>query len=130
MFTLEQIDHVHNRLGNAETLAQYLEALKNIGVDHYDTFITDGHSEYFGQGGHKVVSSPVHEKLSIAPTGDRESLLKHLDLHSQGKTTYLEMSKGLADSGIEKWTFDTNKMTIAYYGREENEILVEAINGT
>jgi uncharacterized protein YbcV (DUF1398 family) len=130
MFTLEQINHIHNRLGNAETLAQYLEALKNIGVDRYDSYITDGHSEYFGQGGHKVVSPPVHEKFSVAQTSDRESFRKHLDLHSQGKTTYLEMSKGLADSGIEKWTFDTNKMTIAYYDREDNEILVEAINGT
>ena len=130
MFTLEQINHIHDRLGNAEALAQYLEALKNIGVDRYDSYITDGHSEYFGPGGHKVVSPPVHEKLSVAQTSDRESFQKHLDLHSQGKTTYLEMSKGLADSGIEKWTFDTNKMTIAYYDREGNEILVEAINGT
>lgn len=104
-----------------------VEALKNIGVDQYDSLITDGHSEYFGRGSHTVVSPPVHEKLSIAETSNRESFLKHLDLHNQGKTNYLEMSKGLADSGIEKWTFDTNKMTIAYYDQNRNEILVEAI---
>jgi uncharacterized protein YbcV (DUF1398 family) len=127
MFTLEQINDIHDRLGNAETLFQYLEALKNIGVDKYDSFITDGHSEYFGSGGHKVVSPPVHEKLSIAETSDRESFLQHLDLHNQGKTNYLEMSKGLADSGIEKWAFDTNKMTIAYYDQNGDEILVETI---
>ena len=68
MFTLEQINDVHDRLGNAETLSQYLKALKNIGVDYYDSFITDGHSEYFGKGGHKVISPPVHEKLPIAET--------------------------------------------------------------
>ena len=127
MFTLEQINDIHDRLGNAETLSQYLEALKNIGVDQYDSFIADGHSESFGRGGHKVVFPPVHEKLSISETSDRESFLKHLNLHNQGKTNYLEMSKGLADSGIEKWTFDTNKMTIAYYLKSGNEILVEAI---
>ena len=127
MFTLKKINDIHDRLGNAETLSQYLEALKYIGVDKYDSFITDGRSEYFGKGGHKVVSPPVHEKLSIAETSNRESFLKHLDLHNQGKTNYLEMSKGLADSGIEKWTFDTNKMTIAYYDKDGNEILVEAI---
>jgi uncharacterized protein YbcV (DUF1398 family) len=127
MFTLEQINDIHDRLGNAETLFQYLEALKNIGVDKYDSFITDGHSEYFGSGGHKVVSPPVHEKLSIAETSDRESFLQHLDLHNQGKTNYLEMSKGLADSGIEKWAFDTNKMTIAYYDQNGDEIPVETI---
>jgi len=127
MFTLEQINDIHDRLGNAEALPQYLEALKNIGIDKYDSFITDGHSEYFGKGGHKVVSPPVHEKLSIAETSNRESFLKHLDLHNQGKTSYLELSKGLADSGIEKWTFDTNKMTITYYDKDGNEILVESI---
>ena len=127
MFTLEQINKIHDSLGNAETLPQYLEALKNIGVDYYDSFITDGHSEYFGKGGDKVISAPVHKKLSIAETSNRESFLKHLELHNQGKTNYLEMSKGLADSGIEKWTFDTNKMTIAYYDKDGNEILFEAI---
>jgi uncharacterized protein YbcV (DUF1398 family) len=127
MFTLEQINDIHDRLSKAETLSQYLEALKSIGVDKCESFITDGHSEYFGKGGHKVVSPPAHEKLSIAETRNRESFLEHLNLHSQGKTTYLEMSKGLADSGIEKWTFDTNKMRITYYDRDGNEILVEAI---
>jgi uncharacterized protein YbcV (DUF1398 family) len=127
MFTLDQINDIHNHLGHAETLPQYLEALKNIGVDYYDSFITDGHSEYFGKGSHKVISAPVHEKLFIAKTSNRESFLTHLDLHKQGKTNYLEMSKGLADSGIEKWTFDTNKMTIAYYDKGGNEILVEVI---
>ena len=38
------------------------------------------------------------------------------------------MSKGLADSGIEKWTFDTNKMTITYYDKGGNEILVPQSN--
>jgi uncharacterized protein YbcV (DUF1398 family) len=37
------------------------------------------------------------------------------------------MSRGLALSGIEKWTFDTNKKTIAYYDKGGNEILVERI---
>ena len=127
MFTLEQINDVHDHLGNAETLSQYLKALKNIGVNKYESFITDGHSEYFGKGGHKVISPPVHKKLSIAETSNRESFLKHLDLHNQSKTNYMEMSQGLADSGIEKWTFDTNKMTITYYDKDGNEILVEAI---
>jgi uncharacterized protein YbcV (DUF1398 family) len=76
--------------------------LKNIGVAKYDSFVTDGHSEYIGRGGRKVVFPPVHEKLSVTETSNRESFLKHLGLHNQGKTNYLEMSKGLADSGIEK----------------------------
>jgi hypothetical protein len=54
MFTLELINR--NQLGKAATLPQYLWALKAIGVDKRDSFITDGHSEYFGKEGHKVTS--------------------------------------------------------------------------
>jgi uncharacterized protein YbcV (DUF1398 family) len=37
------------------------------------------------------------------------------------------MSRGLANSGIEKWTFDTNKMTMTYYDRADNVMLLEEI---
>ena len=127
MFTLDQINDIHKRLGKQATLPQYLRALKAIGIDKYDSFVTDGHSEYYGNDNHKIVSPPVHEKLTIAKTSNREGLLKHLNLHNQGKTNYVEMSKGLCDSGIEKWTFDTSKMTIAYYDKEGKRMLVETI---
>ena len=127
MFTLDQINDIHNRLGKQSTLPQYLQALNAIGVTRYDSFVLDGHSEYYGTDNQKVVSPPVHEKFTIAKTSNREGLLRHLNLHNQGKTDYLEMSKGLADSGIEKWTFDTRKMTISYYDKDGHRILVEAI---
>jgi len=127
MFTLEQIDRIHDQLGKQATLRQYLRALKAIGVDKCDSFITDGHSEYFGKEGHKAISSSAHEELKIAEISNREDFLKHLDLHSQRKTSYLEMSRGLADSGIEKWTFDTNKMTMTYYDKGGNVMLLEEI---
>ena len=37
------------------------------------------------------------------------------------------MSKGLAESGVEKWSFDTSALTIAYYDKAGNELLVEAV---
>jgi uncharacterized protein YbcV (DUF1398 family) len=127
MFTIEQINDLHDRLGSAETLADYLRSLNAIGVERFDSFITDGHSEHVGKSGHKVVTAPAHETLTIANTSSREGLLEHLSLHSQGKTSYFEMSKGLADSGVEKWTFDTNKMTVAYYDKAGHEMLVEEV---
>ena len=127
MFTLDQINDIHENFGKQATLRQYLLALRDIGVFRCDSFITDGHSEYYGKGNRKVVSLPAHEKYSIARTSSREGLLKHLDLHNQGETNYLEMSKGLADSGIVKWTFDTNEMTLTYYGVDGIEMLVEEV---
>ncbi len=127
MFTLKQIDDIHDSLGNAETLLQYVQALSAIGVQKYDSYLTDGHSEYVGERGYTLSSPPVHDKLSIADTTDRENFLKHLKLHEQGKTSYIEMSQGLAQSGIEKWTVDTRKMTMIFYDKAGSEMLVEAI---
>lgn len=127
MFTIEQINDLHHRLGNAETLLEYVRALNAIGVEKYDSYLTDGHSEYFGKDGHKVISPAANEVLAIAETSDKEGFLKHLELHVQGKTSYLEMSKGLAESGIEKWTVDTSNPTMTFYDKAGNELLVERI---
>ena len=127
MFTIEQINDLHARLGEAETLFEYVRSLNAIGVEKYDSYLTDGHSEYFGKRGHKVISPPAHDKLSIAEKSNRENFLKHLKLHEQGKTTYIEMSKGLAESGIEKWTVDTGKLTMIFYDKAGSEMLVENI---
>jgi uncharacterized protein YbcV (DUF1398 family) len=127
MFTIEQINDLHARLGSAKTLPEYVRALKVLGIERYDSYLTDGHSEYFGQSDHKVVSPPVHEVFAVAEIGQRETFLDHLRRHEQRKTTYLEMSLGLARSGIEKWTVDTGRMTMTFYDKAGREMLVEQI---
>jgi uncharacterized protein YbcV (DUF1398 family) len=128
MFTLEQIDDLHARLGGAKTFPEYVRALKAIGVERADSYLADGHSEYIGQGGHRVVSPPVHEMLPVAETGQRETFLEHLSRHERRETTYLEMSSGMAQSGIEKWTIDTARMTMTFYDKAGKEMLVEQIS--
>ena len=128
MFTIEQIDELHAKLGSAKTLSDYARALRALGVERYDSYLADGHSEYFGQGGHWVVSPPVHETLLVSETSQRETFLEHLRRHEQRQTNYLEMSRGLAQSGIEKWTVDTGRMTMTFYDRAGSEMLVEQIS--
>jgi hypothetical protein len=74
MFTIEQINDLHDRLGSAETLVEYVRGLNAIGVEKYDSYLTDGHSEYFGMHGHKVIAPPAHDKLPIAEKSNREKL--------------------------------------------------------
>ncbi|GLV54370.1 hypothetical protein KDH_12180 [Dictyobacter sp. S3.2.2.5] len=128
MFTLEQLNEIHDRLGTMESFSQYVRALRAVGVEKYDSYVTDGHSEFFGKNGHKVVSPAVHDILPIHEVSDSNKAQAHLDLHNQGKTSYLEMSKGLADSGVEKWTVDTHRMTFACYDKQEYELLKEEID--
>ena len=56
MFTIEQINDAHDRLGSARTFMEYVRALKALDVERADSYMDDGHSEYFGLGGHSVVS--------------------------------------------------------------------------
>jgi hypothetical protein len=44
MFTIEQINDLHARLGNA-TLLEYERALKALGVERCDSSLADDHSE-------------------------------------------------------------------------------------
>ena len=128
MFTIEEVNQLHDRLGSARTFAEYVRALKALGIERYDSYLAEGHSEYFGQGSHRIVSPAVHEVLSVAETGQRETFVEHLRRHEQRQTTYLEMSRGLAQSGIEKWTVDTSRMTMTFYDKAGTEMLVEWIS--
>lgn len=122
MFTLEQVNSVHDQLGSAYTLGAYLRALKAIGVEESVSFISDGHTEYYGKDGYMVASPPAHPTFVVNEVSDQEKFLKSLE-----NKDYEEMSKGLADSGVEKWVFDTNEMTITYYDKADVELLVEPI---
>jgi hypothetical protein len=51
MFTIEQINTIHEKLGNMKDFSSYVTALKSLGVEKYDSYLTDGHSQYFGGRG-------------------------------------------------------------------------------
>jgi uncharacterized protein YbcV (DUF1398 family) len=127
VFTIEQIEELHGRLGNAETLSDYVRSLAALGVARYDSFVSDGHSEYVGHDAHRVISQAVHDELIVAESSNRDAFLDHLRRHEQGETSYLEMSRGMADSGIERWTVDTGAMTMTFYNRSGDVLLVEKI---
>jgi uncharacterized protein YbcV (DUF1398 family) len=127
MFTLAQIHEIHDRLGTMERFPEYVRALSAIGVAKYDSYLTDGHSEYFAEDGRSVVSAAVYEVLAVNDVSDREKVVEHLGLHELGRTNYLEMSKGLADSGVEKWTVDMKAMTLTYVDTQGRALMTEAI---
>jgi uncharacterized protein YbcV (DUF1398 family) len=127
-FTMEQINDGHERLGNAATPGAYLRELNTLGVQSSTSYLCDGHTEFFGSDGYSLRSPAAHARLTVADTSNRAQFLEHLELHSQQKTSYVEMSRGLADSGIEKWTMDTRALTVTYYDKTGNELLVEKIS--
>lgn len=128
MFTLEQIDELHSWLGRAETLADYLRGLADLGVARFESFVADGHTEFFAPDGHSMTSSAHHEPLDVATTSDRAAFLEHLRRHADRETSYVEMSRGLAASGVEKWVGDTGALTMTYLDKAGEALLVQEIS--
>jgi uncharacterized protein YbcV (DUF1398 family) len=69
----------------------------------------------------------VHDVLRVADTGQRDRALEHLRRYERRETTYFEMSRGPAESGIQKWTLDTGRMTMTFYDKTGREMLVEQL---
>ena len=124
-FTIEQINKAHDTSGNADTLLEYAKALKALGVTHYDSFVTDGHSEYYGNNGYTVTSPAYHEAFTISDTYDEAGFFDCLDLSEDGKIEYVDMSKEFARCGVEKWAMNTSDATFTYYDKAGNAVLVE-----
>jgi uncharacterized protein YbcV (DUF1398 family) len=80
-----------------------------------------------GLDARKVVSRPAHETLSVAEDSDRDAFVDHLRRHEHGETSYTEMSKGLADSGVQRWTVDTHAMTMTFCDTKGVVLMVEQI---
>ncbi|GAA3241550.1 hypothetical protein GCM10010532_082680 [Dactylosporangium siamense] len=106
----------------------YLRALRDIGVETYDSYVTDGHSEYFGADGQRLVGPAFHETFAIAETCDKEQFLQYMQRVEQGGVGYVEMSKAMADHGVEKWTFDTQRLTITYFDSAGTVLLGENVD--
>ena len=127
MFTVQQIEEAHKKVQSGADFPKYIQEIKGFGVQSFVTFVKDSHTEYFGENDFTTSSKPKYDDLAIAETTDSEKFKTQLKAHQQGKTDYFTFCKDCAETGIEKWIVDLNKMTCIYYDKSGNEILVEEI---
>lgn len=127
MFTVQQIEQAHEKVKSGADFPKYIQEIKGFGVQSFITFVKDSHTEYFGADNFTTSSNPKYEDLEIAEITDSEKFKAQLKVHQQGKTDYFTFCKDCAETGIEKWIVDLNKMTCVYYDKYGNEILVEEI---
>ncbi len=128
MTSLKQIQEVHDKFGKPDMLVEYLTAQRRIGVMSYDSFIADGHSEYYLLGDESIVSEPLYDSLMVAHLVDKERFLAIMDKLSQENMDYFPMMKELSKCGVIKWTFDTVKLTHSYIGYDGSVLLVESLS--
>jgi len=127
MFTLEQIKAAHSKVKTGADFPAFIRDIKESGVTYYDTFVADGHTDYYGANDYKTSGTAKYEALPIAGISDPEQFKADLKAHQEGKTDYHTFCRDCAKSGIEKWTVCLEKMTCTYYDKAGNEILAEQI---
>ena len=104
-----------------------LERNIQLGVIQYETFVSDGHTDFFGFNDYRTSSPAKYDALKISETSKADQFKLDLKAYQQGKTDFLTFCKDCAQSGIEKWTVSMAKMACTYYDKAGNEILVEIV---
>lgn len=127
MFTLEQIKTAHSKVKSGADFPAYIKEIKQLGVTYYETFVSDGHTDFFGLSDYKTSLTAKYDALKIAETSNAQQFKLDLVAHQQGKTNYQTFCNDCAKSGIQKWAVCTNKMTCTYYDKAGNAILVENV---
>lgn len=128
MFTVEQIKAAHGKVKSGADFPAYIQDIKKLGVTFYETYVLDGHTDYYGENDYKSSSPAKYDALNIAEVSNVEKFKTDIKAHQQGKTDYPTFCNDCAKSGIEKWVVNICKMTCIYYDKAGNEILVENVS--
>jgi uncharacterized protein YbcV (DUF1398 family) len=127
MFTAEQIEKAHGKVKSGADFPKYIQEIKELGVKSFETWVKDSHTVYFDGNNFSTNSKSKYDDLIISENCSKERFVTQLKEHQQGKTDYFTFCKDCAETGIEKWVVNLEKMTCIYYNKNGNEILVENI---
>lgn len=126
-FTMDQIKAAHARVKSGSDFPQYIRDLKTLGVQAYDTYVEDGHSDFKGGNGYRIFSPGKYDKLKISDAINTDSFRKGLKEHQEGLSDYPTFCKLCAVCGVEKWTVSIDNMTCTYFDKHGNQLLIENI---
>lgn len=127
MFTIDQIKAAHSKVKSGADFPAYIRDLKQLGVQHYTTYVADGHTDYKGDDGFSASSEAKYVAKEIATESNGEQFVADLRNHQKGGTDYPTFCSDCAKNGVHNWVVDLNKMTCTYYDNDGIEILVEQI---
>ena len=127
MFTIAQIKEAHSKVQSGADFPAYIQELIALGVQGYDTFVNDGHVEYYGADNFRAVATETYANITIAPFANKERFIEFLVMHQDGQTNYLTFCNHAGQCGIAKWSVDIIEMTCTYYDLSDAAILIEKI---
>lgn len=126
-FTIDQIHEAFGRVKSGADFPQFVQDLKAIGVTHYDNYVSDGRTTYYGTNDFTVDGEPKYPAITVSADSSSDKLKHSIYIHQQGQTDYPTFCSQAAESGVEKWTTHMLEMTVTYLDKQGNELTVEPI---
>lgn len=127
MFTVELIQEEHAKIKSGADFPIYIQNIKQLGVNAFETWVIDSHTEYLGDDGYQTKSEPMFDELFVADKSDKDHFSHYLKIHQQGEIDHNTFCRHCAETGIEKWFASLEEMTCTYFDKAGNTILVEQI---
>lgn len=127
MFTIHQIEEIHSKVKSGADFPNYIQELIELGVISYSIYVSDGHTDYYGEDNFHLISDAKYPVLAVAEKSDIEKLKHALTIHQQGQTNYMTFCKHSADAGVQRWTVDIKNMLCTYYDKKGETMLVEHV---
>ena len=127
MFSITQIKDAHSKVKSGADFPAYIQELIALGVQGYDTFVNDGHVEYFGAHDYRIAATASYTPIVISPLANKERFIEMLVLHQDGQTDYLTFCNHAAQCGIARWSVTITEMTCTYFDGNDAPILIEKI---
>jgi uncharacterized protein YbcV (DUF1398 family) len=127
MFTITQIKEAHSKVKSGADFPAYIQDLIELGAKGYDTFVKDGHIEYFGADNFRATATETYDLITIATSVNKERFIEFLVMHQDGQTDYLTFCNHAAQCGIARWSVNIIEMTCTYFDQSGAAILIEKI---
>ena len=127
MFTIEQVHEAFKKVKSGADFPQFVQDLKSIGVTHYDNYVADGLTKYFGTNNFVVSGEAKYPTMTVNNNSSADKLKHSISIHQQGQTDYPTFCAQAADAGVDKWTTHMLEMTVTYLDKQGDKLTVEPI---
>lgn len=127
MFTIDQIHEAFAKVKSGADFPQFVQNLKEIGVTHYDNFVLDGRTNYYGLNGFMLDGASKYPEMQVNDNSSSDRLKHAIAIHQQGQTDYPTFCRQAADAGVEKWRVHMIERTVIYTDKKGQKLTVEPI---
>jgi uncharacterized protein YbcV (DUF1398 family) len=127
MLTKEKIKEAQLNVKSGTGFPGLVKNFKEIGVSNYEHSVAESSTVYYDVTGNALKITNGLPVLTVSDESSAEQLKLALKIHQAGQTDYPTFCSQSAAAGVEKWVSDLEKMTVTYFDKKGNALVIENI---